>query len=379
MTSDITETPEKSQSDKIPISGRFDQYRSSYWSGAIAALGLRYLSRPFTRQHWTAENPSHFDKHKYSGIAGAIMYGVTGYYASQTWNDMKSIFAQPLAWEFNKDEKDVTFADFQNSKNTMITRTLNNYKKYNMRRFAVQTAFFLPFLGYPLLKNMSWFKNMHAETGSDLGVAANAAYLFSDIMSRKITPFEELQTLIDHKVNHSDSFAEKILATDLLDVYERHMLVGNSNKSFEPKRGTPEWEESMKLFERMADLFNQTYKNEEKHEVADFGFPKFIYLMGNGMIDPNHLDRSLACVEVANQNPKGVKAAEAMLSEVSKGVPLEEAVSHYVPQKQPENVIAEARPAHQNILDKKQPLASLAAREAERKDAREAAPQTLAV
>jgi len=364
---------------KIPISGRFDQYRSSYWSGAIAALGLRYASRPFLKQNWDKPDASHFETHKYSGIAGAIMYGVAGYYAYTTWNDMKQIMSEAVAWEKGKDPKDVTFRDFWNSDNTVVKQTINNYATYNMRRLAVNAAFFLPFLAKPLAKKFAFLRN--PELGVDLGVAANAAYLFSDILTRRVTPFEELQTLIDTKVNHTDHFSDKVQSSELLDVYERHAQYSPEDKthSFLRQRGTPQWDESCKLFDRMAELINQTYGNEPMHEKANFGFSKFIYMMGHGMIDPDHIDRSLVCVEIANLH--GPKNAEAAMSELRSGSTIDDIRTQFnvpVPQTAPAEP-AVTTSSHHKIIEQKQHSASFSDRQQAAKQEALAKPATLAV
>ena len=309
---------------KVKISGRFDQYRSSYWAALVALMPVRYLIRPFNRKHWDSPQPgeaepTHFQKHAYSGIAGVFMSGVTSFYAYKTWRDMKSIFSETLAWEFNKQPEDVTFGDFRRSQNTIVKQTIDNYIKYNLRRFGVNTAFFAPFL----LKGVAKKHNWHPETGVDIGVGANALYLFSDVLTRQMTPFEELQSLIDRKVNHAERFGDQVTAADLLDVYERHATKGPID-SFVPMRGKPEWEKVNAMFERMADLMNQTYRNTVPREKADFGFPKFVYLVGNGLIDPAHMERSCAYIEIANRD--GVKAARALEAELKQGKPLAQAL-----------------------------------------------------
>lgn len=325
MIADTKKQHKPSGSD-IEITGRFDQYRSSYWAAAVAILGLRYTPRPFWRKHWDDPNASHFDKHKYAGFAGLMMSAVTTFYALRTRDDMKSIFAEAAAWELGKDPKDVTFSDFSKSKNTIIQQTVQNYWKYNVRRFMVNSTFFMPFILQPIFKNQKWFQSMHAETGIDLGMGANAAYLFSDVMLRTITPFEEIQALIDRKINQSDHYADKFVSHDLLDLYERHAERGTVD-SFLNKRGTEEWVTVERIFDRMADLINQTHKNVVPREYADFDFSKFIYLVGNGLIDPTHMDRSLAYIEIANRHEIG--AVQKAAAQINKGVPLSKILEEY--------------------------------------------------
>lgn len=316
---------EKKEPGDIPITGRFDQYRSSFWAAALAGISIRYFPRPLLRGSW--EKPSTLQRHAYSSIAGLFMEGVTGYYASQTWKDMKSIFSQSLAWELDKNPEDLTYADFKKSKNTIIKQTVDNYSKYNMRRALVQSVFFLPLLISPFVKNMPKMQwTQHPETGVDLGVAANAAYLLHDVVDRRITPFEELQALIDKKINQSDHFADKITVNDLFDIYERHAAEGPVH-SFLYQRGTDKWQQSMQVFERMADLINQTHKNVVPHEEASFGFPKFIYLMGNGYIDPYKIEQSLMMVEIANKYDVG--AVKRASYELKHGATIEEVMNEF--------------------------------------------------
>jgi len=290
----------------IPISGRFGQYDSSFWKAALAIIGVRYLPLPFLRD--TLEKGPHFYKRQiYSGVSGLGMEAITGYFAYRTWKDMRNIFSGALAWEFDKDPKEVNFSDFRNSKNTMVQQTIGNYVKYNLRRFAVNLTFFLPlalgglFKKFGVLKNSKWGPdNWHGEAGANLGVGVNSAYLFSDVISRKQTPFELLQATIDRKINHAEHFGDQITATDLLDIYERHAANGMI-VSFLGQRGTPQWEQSMTLFSRMADLMNKTYKNTTSQEYADFGIDDFIYMVGNKLIDPANVERSCAYIEIANR------------------------------------------------------------------------------
>lgn len=358
---------------KVKISGRFDQYRSSYWAALLPLLSARYFARPFFRKHWDdpkpgEKPPSYFSKHIYSGIVGVFMSGVTSFYALRTYKDMKSIFSEPLAWEFGKDPSEVNYSDFRHSKNTMVRQTMDNFVKYNVRRFGVNAAFFLPFLFKPVFKKY----DLHPETGVDFGIGANAIYLFSDVVGRRMTPFEELQQLIDRKVNHADRFGDQVTGYDLLDVYERHAPRGPID-SFLEYRGKPEWDKAMMLFERMADLMNQTYHNTIPREKADFGFPKFVYLVGNDMVDPRHIDLSMAGIEIANRD--GIPTAIQFANDVKQGLNFEQLAQkyHFEPQSIHNEIEAE-KPAmrHTSLAS---PPASIIERERMRRLQQEDAPQ----
>lgn len=326
----------------VPITGRFDQYRSSFWAAAIAVLGVRYGPRPFLRASWDSKKPEDFyKKQSYSAFAGAAMEAVTGFFAYRTWKDMRNIFAEALAWEFDKDPKDVGMVDFLKSKNTMVQQTLGNYIRYNVRRIGINTAFFLPLVAGTLLKKVPGLNKLikegsrwhpdqwHPESGADMGLAANALYLFSDVISRRITPFESLQTAIDLKIHHAEHVGDQMTASDLLDIYERHAAKGTIG-SFRDHRGTPEWDRSLLIFNRMAELMNQTYGNTENKEKSDFGIPKFIYLVGHNLIQPKNVEQTLAYIEIANRYD-----VPALKQVIKNGAPLSEILKQY-PVKIPE-------------------------------------------
>jgi len=53
MTDEKHQDVKQAGGQSIPISGRFDQYRSSYWGAKLAAFGLRYPLRENMRSDWT--------------------------------------------------------------------------------------------------------------------------------------------------------------------------------------------------------------------------------------------------------------------------------------------------------------------------------------
>ncbi|MDE3061329.1 MAG: hypothetical protein KGJ06_09990 [Pseudomonadota bacterium] len=334
MNQDDTNTQEtpapelkKTPPQEISITGRLDQYRSSYWATAVAVLPIRYIFKQLLPDRWSKwkngnKTTEFLARHMYSLLAGAFMEGITFYHARRTKKDIRSIFAQALAWEFDKDPKDVTWSDFQKSTNSIVRQTLENYYGLNARRAAVNATFFAPLLLKPIFKTEKW----HPELGADIGLTANAAYLFRDVMVRKSTPFEELQSTIDLKINHASSPADKIEAADLLNIYERHAAKGVID-SFVGQRGTPQWDRSMEIFTRMADLMNQTYSKVTPHEHADFGIPKFIYLVGHNLIEPGDIERTRAYIEVANRH--GIRALKKVVADMQQGMDLEHAIQQY--------------------------------------------------
>jgi len=326
-----------SAANKFPhteIRGRYDKYRSAYWGAAIATLGMRYAMRPFSRQWWEPENKSGavynykdnvLKKYLYGGVAGLLMYAITILYARSTLKDIRSIFSETMAWETGKKAEDISFKDLWQSKNDIIHRTMRNYLKYNFRRSFVNIFFFVPF--FPGVANFFKSKlgySLHAESGGDWGVGANSAYLFSDVIYREETFFEGLQRFIDQKINHTDKTGDVVTTADLISLYDRHAKDKNPNYTFSGRMDTQRWKNDQRLFGRIAELMNQTYNNEPNHEQANFTVPKLIYLLGNGLIDPEHMERSLAYIETAGHNP-GMDEVKQMAKALGSGMSLEEA------------------------------------------------------
>lgn len=332
-------TPEPAHS--VEITGRFDQYRSSYWAAKLATFGARYPFRPFSRGHVENEMHSNIKRHSYSAAVGGLMESVTAFFALRTWKDMKSIFRETLAWEFNKDPEDVGLTDFIKSKNTMVQQTLQNYVRYNTRRVAIDLFWFAPMIAGPIMNKLGVPKTSkfhpqtwHFETGADLGLGANAAYLFSDVINRRITPFESLQSVIDRKINHTDHINDKMTADDLLDIYERHAANGPI-ESYLGKRGTSEWKEHIAPFERMAELINQTYANEPTGSPTHFTMSEFIHMVGHKLIDPNKREQTMAFIEIADKY--GMGALSKVVNETSHGGDLATAMRSFpldIPQEQ---------------------------------------------
>jgi hypothetical protein len=92
----------------------------------------------------------------------------------------------------------------------------------------------------------------------------------------------------------------------------------------------------------MTDLMNRTYQYKNARDYvgsggtvqpANFPFPTYQYLSGFNLIDPDHLERSKAYVEVANTH--GIRAVQDMQKLIHSGVSLEECLKRYpIPQEE---------------------------------------------
>lgn len=312
------------------MKGRVNRHTSGYWALAIPALSVRYLAEAtadvvgFTRQRlaksiklpWVQKlaalpitpegnkDASRMLDKVEAPVVGAFMMGVSTLYMGRTYKDLKGAFAEAISWETGKKKEDIGFMDIMKSDNTLVEAARRNFLKYNVRRFAVNTPFF---------SHWVFDKAVKPKGAILFGVASNSIYLMSDVLSRKETFFERLQSFVDEKVLHTEKLGEQISAIDLINLYELHSRDKNSNYRFTGRMDTKEWQDRVKVFGRMADLMNETYGNQTNPEKANFTLSKMIYLMGHGMItsggDP---DRSCAYIEVANKY--GIDAVKEMAS-----------------------------------------------------------------
>ena len=326
----VTPSPQ-SDFSHTKVAGRFNQYTSGYWALALPLLSVRYIAegmnnmlRPILKNPKFPKNADTY----WAPAVGATMIAATGYYTERTYEDMKRQFKEPLGWEFDKSPEKIGLADMMRSQNTLVKDAVKNLAKRTVMRVAVHLPFFTYLL--PKIPQQSWeapekFAQRIKQTRGlvqpkdavNLGVGSNAAYLASDALGRKRTFFEELQTLIDNKINQKDRIGETITAGDLMNLYELQAR-GSKKVANLPKMNTPEWDINEKLFQRMADLMNQTYGNAHKKEYADFTVPKLVYMLGMGALKSENLEKNLDYVEVANRH--GIPAIKKISEQIKKGV-----------------------------------------------------------
>lgn len=328
------------------INGRLNQYTSSYWALALPALSVRYAfeaaSSIATKIMEKHKLPQHFSDKAERGHAigvGAFMLGVTGYYSHRTYQDMRNLFAQPLAWEFGKKEQDVGWDDIMHSQNLLVQQARDNFMNYNTRRFGVNAVFLGGLLPRHILK---------PDNAVKLGIAANALYLMRDVLFRKETFFERLQSFIDDKINHADRVGDLITAGDLMSLYYRHSKDKNEN-FVPPHMNTQAWKRDEALFARMADLMNQTYGNTPVKEHADFTITKFLYLVGMGLLSSENPEKNVTYVEMANN--QGIPAVkQAALSQEPERFYLEKEAEREAPAAVSRGPETRMTPAHVNSL-----------------------------
>lgn len=324
------------------MKGRVNRHTSGYWALTIPALSVRYLAEAGAnviaksrselaakfRTGWLEKLASikdnkaaaHALDKKEATLVGLFMMGVSSIYLYRTYQDIKGAFAESIAWETGKKPENVGLRDILKSDNTLVEAARRNLFKYNARRFAVNSPFFA---------NRMFKDHVEAKDAILFGVAANSLYLMSDVLGRKETFFERLQAFVDQKVIHTEQIGDKINAVDLINLYELHARDKNPGYRFTARMDTQEWQDRMKIFGRMADLLNETYGNQPNREKANFTLSKMIYLMGHGMVDSLHSERSCALIEVANRN--GIEAVKDVVKRnAADGSDVAYAKEHYL-------------------------------------------------
>lgn len=243
---------------------------------------------------------------------GATALGLTALYSKRTYDDIRTLYAEAVGYEFNKDPKDVGFMDLMRSKNEALAVTRGAFLRRTAARFAAAGSFWVP-----------WHKLRRAQhiepnrdTNVSAGVGALSTFFTLDGFIRRPSFFDTEQKLVDTAINHSDpSLAEVVDARHiraLMRLQSKHL-----DKHYHwPDLASPEGQNEMALATRIANLANQTYNNTNKTGPANFTLGKFNYLVGFGLLD--QFPESLAYVELANMS-KGMEEVKEVAAAIKKG------------------------------------------------------------
>lgn len=272
----------------------------------------------------------------YDYSLGAASVALSVFYDLRVASDMKKVYAETVAYEMGKKPEDVTFSDLMHSQNALVESTKHSFLQKVAGRFATDAIFFA---GGALehIPRMGWLKK-YAFT--DLGVGVKGASLIHEVLEKKTTILEDLMQLIDTKMNPLKGLGAPISSADIFDLYQKYTQLADPNATFHDALSTQnndgrDWNKAQTIFQRVSELMNETYKykhigkfvGDQHHEKADFALPKFLYLLGNGLIDTYKPEETLAFVEVANSY--GVPAVKQLHQALQRGVPLSEALEGY--------------------------------------------------
>lgn len=278
------------------------------------------------------------------GIGSGVLTLAHSYGTAQ---NIKKLYAETVALEFDKRPEDVLYSDILKSKNEIVQNTLDNAVSQNAVRLASDAVF----MGRSLsaLEGIApVFGRARSMNFAYLGLALKGALLTKDISQKHSTVFEALTGLIDKKINSVHGISDAINAGDVIDIYQKYATFAKPENMFldvtvrQHSDMDMDWPKSERMFSRIADLMNQTYKykksslsDEERIKQStnvevDFGLPKYVHLLGQGLIDPTKPEQTMTIVEIAaHHDMKAVREAVTMFNELH-AAPKEVAARYHV-------------------------------------------------
>jgi hypothetical protein len=277
-------------------------------------------------------------QHEYShfydrglGVASGILTLTHSYGTAQ---NIKKLYAETVALELDKKPQDVDYSDILKSKNQIVQDSLHNTVVQNAARLASDTVFFGRSLS-ALEEVAPVFGRARSVNFAYIGLALKGALLTKDITQKQSTVFETLTGLIDKKINSVHGIADAINTGDVVDIYQKYATITNPDNTFldvtvrQRSDIDMDWPKSERMFSRIADLMNQTYKykkssltDEERirqsnNPTVDFSLPKFVHLLGQGLIDPTKPEQTMTLVEIAaHRDMKSLNEAVMMFEQL---------------------------------------------------------------
>lgn len=265
----------------------------------------------------------------YNAALGVGSLALTLSYSGMVYKDIKNIFSDVVAAEFDKDPKDVTFQDISRSDNKIIQQTINNFWSKLAQRAGVDLLFF----------PAAWMRN---QSLGDLGLGLIGGQMFLDTWKRKPTMFEDLVTFTNNKINPRNGLGQQVSVGEVFDLYQHyndrfHPEVMFSNVIERSSDESRQWSQSQPIFQRITELMNQTYAYKHTSQLdaetgepihqADFPLPKFIFMLGHDLIDTRQPEQTLTLLEIANR--QGIPAVKQALGMIAQHQPLEQVRQHF--------------------------------------------------
>ena len=268
----------------------------------------------------------------YDVLQGMGSTALTSIYAWRVLGDIKNLFRETVAFETNKSPQDVTLKDIWKSDNKIVQSTWNNFIKENTLRLGGDALFFGRLLG-----NVKGLEALRAVNFGEIALGSKGALLVHDIMSKHTTLFQDTVQLVDRKLNPKHGIGDPITAGDVIDLYQKYSEIFHPHNQFKDATihqnvDHTNWDEAAPIFNRIADLMNQTYKYKQSSlmhmapearagiPAADFALPKLMYLLGHDLLQPKNPPLTMAYVEVANRY--GINGVKLLQNTLQNNVPL---------------------------------------------------------
>lgn len=267
----------------------------------------------------------------YDNALGLGSLGMAYHIRRNVLSDMHSVYSEAVGFELNKDPSEVTEDDIFNSGNQIIQSTVKNFNRNQKFRFGISAI--------PFLKNIRPMRFAHL---GDMAVGAWAAMWAFDIWGREPTMLENFMNFINDKLNPLYGISDPIKSSDIINMYQQYAFRFAPERAFRSISVNDEdsnvmWAQSEKIFVRIAELMNESYNFKHTTRLdpetrtpvssADFTMPKFIYLLGHGLINTRRPEWSMAFIEIANAfDMEAVKEAAKAFHD---GAPLEQVLQKY--------------------------------------------------
>ena len=267
----------------------------------------------------------------YDYALGVGSVALTTTYTNLVYKDILNMFRETVGMELDMNPEKVSYWDLKRSHNTIVSNTLSNFTRRTAERYASDALFFLR-----PIKALRWLPM------GDLALGIKSALIGIETWNHKPTVFEGLLSFVNNKINPNNGLGQPITVGELFDLYQYYAQTSAPDRAFtgviEHSKGEgARWAGNQIIFQRMTELLNKTYAYKHQsiidpatgHSVlqADFALPKFIYLLGNNLIDTSAPERTLVTIEIANSH--GIDAVKQMQKMLHEGLPLADIVKQY--------------------------------------------------
>lgn len=246
-------------------------------------------------------------------------------------NDIRNLYTEAVGYEMGKSANQVTMEDIFNSDNTIIQSTVHNYRNKFVQRLGISTL--------PFMRNVPGLRSWQF---GEMAIGLWGAMWVFDVWGRQPTNLEMLSDFVNDKLNPKFGISDPVRTSDIINLYQRYATKFKPELAFKSVMSTDigeghVWAQSEKIFQRIADLMNDTYSYKHTTkldtrtglpvDLAHFTVPKFIYLLGHEMINPYQPEWSMAYVQMANDY--GMDVVRDVRKQQMEGVQLSEVLKRY--------------------------------------------------
>lgn len=241
----------------------------------------------------------------YDNSLGVGSLWMTYILRNKVLHDIQSVYKESVAYELGKDASQVNDDDIFASNNEIIQATVHNYQSKLTQRLAISAL--------PFLKNIPAIRALQF---GDAAIGAWGIFWAYDTWGREPTMLELFSDFVNDKLSPKFGIGDPIKPSDIINLYQHYSLKFKPDWAF-TNVATSDisedklWLQSEGIFREIATLMNESYNYKHKSSIdpdtglpvqtANFQLPKFIYLLGHGLINIHKPDWSMAFVKIANE------------------------------------------------------------------------------